>query len=497
VPVPVGRTLVNLYAIIDLGMHVEEHAHTFQINKTALASTPVDLRVQLDALDQQLNLAATVDSVRDDWLCFFHDSWCDFSRLAILSFHNNAGDQINNTTMATNTAILLPVIDDILTNCCRPNVKFVRVQITLDFCPLVSVEPPGLTTLCVEYYVKLPQTSRAMRNGNVGGYNLVTYHGPNDLCTLTMQQVQDNILAQTLQDGPYDLQPVSFNLTTARTDGTALRSEIKGKILRLAYPTICNTLFLKLCPGYSNQPHTALDHIRQVYFDRNGNQVVSTVQAYFQQLMNASCPFSNQRKFPISICQKFQDGLDPRLITGFRRFFADHSVIQSLASTHLRKTLQQMLSAAQQAEDKYASTQRIAREANGMSQAFPVGVVSGGSPLAPAFLSQAETTLTRYSVGGSGYSTDGYSRATDRSGGRGPPRAWNCFGCGGPHPYSEYKDGQHIIICPNKDAPGVREHATKNIEKMQKNQKKKHVQNQKWKNLGTTNFTDFDEAGQQ
>jgi len=61
----------------------------------------------------------------------------------------------------------------------------------------------------------------------------------------------------------------------------------------------------------------------------------------------------------------------------------------------------------------------------------------------------------------------------------------------------EYKDGQHIIICPNKDAPGVREHATKNIEKMCKNRKKKHTQNQKRKNLGTTNYSYFDEEGQQ
>jgi hypothetical protein len=28
---------------IDLGMHVEERAHAYQINKTALASTPVNL----------------------------------------------------------------------------------------------------------------------------------------------------------------------------------------------------------------------------------------------------------------------------------------------------------------------------------------------------------------------------------------------------------------------------------------------------------------------
>jgi len=174
VPVAVGRTSVNLYAIIDPGMHVEERAHTFQINKTALASTPVDLRDQLNALGQQLNLAATVDGIRDDWLHFFHDNWCDFSRLVILSFHNDAGAQINDTTMGTNTAILLPVIDGNLANCRKSNVKFVRVQITLDFRPLVSVDPPGLTTLRVEYYVELPQTSRALTNGVGVGYNLVT-----------------------------------------------------------------------------------------------------------------------------------------------------------------------------------------------------------------------------------------------------------------------------------------------------------------------------------
>ena len=88
----------------------------------------------------------------------------------------------------------------------------------------------------------------------------------------------------------------------ARTDRTALQSEIKGKILRLAYPTICNTLFLELCPGYSNQPHAVLDHIRQVHFNCNGNQVVSTVQVYFQQLMNALRLFSSQCEFPISVC---------------------------------------------------------------------------------------------------------------------------------------------------------------------------------------------------
>jgi hypothetical protein len=303
VPVAVGCTTVNLYPVIDPGMPVEECAHGYQINKMALASAPIDLRVQLDALGQQLNLAATADGVRNDWLRFLQDSWCDFYRLVILSFHNDAGDQIQDMMMTADMAILLPVVNGNLVNCRRPNVKFVRVQITLDFHSLVSVEPPGITTLQVEYYIELPQMSQAMVNGAGGGYNLVTYHGADDLCTLQRKEVQATILDQTLQDGLYGLQPVSFNLTTARTDGTSLQSKIKGKILRLTYLTICNTLFLELCPGYSNQPHAALDHICQVHYDCEGNQVVSSVQAYFQQMMNASRPFSSQREFPISVCQ--------------------------------------------------------------------------------------------------------------------------------------------------------------------------------------------------
>ena len=54
-----------------------------------------------------------------------------------------------------------------------------------------------------------------------------------------------------------------------------------------------------------------------------------------------------------------------------------------------------------------------------------------------------------------------------------------------------------LLSAPTKTPLEIRENATKNIDKMQKNRKKKHVSNQKWKNLGTTNYMDFDEAGQQ
>jgi hypothetical protein len=74
---------------------------------------------------------------------------------------------------------------------------------------------------------------------------------------------------------------------------------------------------------------------------------------------------------------------------------------------------------------------------------------------------------------------------------------WLCFGYGSPHPWSEYWDGKHVILCPNKNNLGILEHANKNIEMMQRNRKKRQSQSQKRKNLGTAKFLDFDESGQQ
>ncbi len=123
---------------------------------------------------------------------------------------------------------------------------------------------------------------------------------------------------------------------------------------------------------------------------------MSTVQVYFQQLMSAAHPFSGQRSFPVSVCQRFMDGLNPRLLMGFCCCFPDHSIVQALDGSHQRGTLQLMLKATQQAEDNFTSTQRIARDAIGLSQAFLVISHATGSNQAMALPSQAKMTLSGY-----------------------------------------------------------------------------------------------------
>ncbi len=62
--------------------------------------------------------------------------------------------------------------------------------------------------------------------------------------------------------------------------------------------------------------------------------------------MSASRPILSQREYPVSVCARFQDELNPHLLTGFCRLFPQHSIVQSLNAAHQRKVLQAMLKAA-------------------------------------------------------------------------------------------------------------------------------------------------------
>ena len=118
--------------------------------------------------------------------------------------------------------------------------------------------------------------------------------------------------------------------------------------------------------------------------------------------MTASRPLLSQREYLVSVCVCFIDGLDPRLLTGFRCNFPNHSVVQPLNAAHQRKVLQEMLQAAQIAEDDFLMITRVSREAVSLSQAF-----IGNSPsrrgtsnsIIGAYPSQAEDTMRRYAPG--------------------------------------------------------------------------------------------------
>ena len=123
-----------------------------------------------------------------------------------------------------------------------------------------------------------------MTNGHGIAYNLSTYHGPADLCTMTAANVLTQIVDPCLQMGPITLENADFNLAAANIDTTKHRDLLNSKILQLGFKQKCAAMFKQLCPSYSDQPHAVIEHIRQSAPGPDGQLIVATVHEYFQCL---------------------------------------------------------------------------------------------------------------------------------------------------------------------------------------------------------------------
>ena len=104
----------------------------------------------------------------------------------------------------------------------------------------------------------MPQTALAVTAGNNQAYNLTTWHGTANIKGMPRNEVQRDIIDITLQEGPVDLQPAAFGLTSDCTDGIVLRTAVNKKIIKLAYLTVCKTLFTEFVPL------TAISHMRRL-----------------------------------------------------------------------------------------------------------------------------------------------------------------------------------------------------------------------------------------
>jgi hypothetical protein len=87
----------------------------------------------------------------------------------------------------------------------------------INYSTLISANHTGATILQAEYYKELPQTTKQMNDGNGSAYNLLTFNGPTNICTLNPAAVQAQlfVLDVTFQDGPVNLQPARFNFSSA------------------------------------------------------------------------------------------------------------------------------------------------------------------------------------------------------------------------------------------------------------------------------------------
>jgi hypothetical protein len=320
--------------------------HAFQVVKNAFEPLPIDTCIILYAIGTQLNCSAIVDGLIYDWHSMFDKEWFDFYNLAIILFHDSDGAQINNMTVAGNPAVLLLVQDGMVAICCQQDIRFIQVMCTINFHALMTIANPGPTTLCIGFYIKLPQTTIAMTNAGGIAYNLTTWHGTADLALLTRDQVCATVLEPSLQDGPISLSPTDFNLGATNINAITVHENIHAKILHLGCKQIAASIFVQLCPSYSNQPHAVLEHIRQMLTGANGQPITASVIKYYQRMMNAVPPFATQWLYAISMCNCFIQGLECTLMPQFWKNHPQHSSAHNLSGAYQRRMLLVILAAA-------------------------------------------------------------------------------------------------------------------------------------------------------
>ena len=141
-------------------MSAAERGHGFHVTKNNLLATNLAPRQILNALGQQTSQGTVVDGEIAGFLRHFNNHWQDFRNLTILSWHNSTGTILTTTATSAGGSILLPVQDGNLNTCRQQDVRFVRVQVSVDY----SYSIPGVSPLCLEFYIELPQETRAMTN---------------------------------------------------------------------------------------------------------------------------------------------------------------------------------------------------------------------------------------------------------------------------------------------------------------------------------------------
>ncbi len=234
--------------------------------------------------------------------------------------------------------------------------------------------------------------TRVMVNSMGVNYNLTSWLGADDLSSLTREEVRAQILEPCLRDSPITLGVADFNLAKVNVDAETIHDIIQAKILKLGFKQICAFIFQQLCPGYIDQPHAALEQIRQSAPGPDGQMVTASVIEYYQRMMNAARPFATEHTYTISICDRFIQGLDQRLLPCFHCMYQEHSTVHNLTGVYQRQQLSIILAAAHDTKDEVKGMQEIARGLLG--QRFYSNVTGIDAAANP---SQAEKTLSHYS----------------------------------------------------------------------------------------------------
>ena len=100
--------------------------------------------------------------------------------------------------------------------------------------------------------------------------------------------LKTTILDLTGQRLPAQFGAVEIGCSVAELDVSSVSKNSEWLVIERIMPTIKNILVASVCPGIVHCPSFALDNVKHVYKDTNGNQVTMSVYYYFVNCYSAT-----------------------------------------------------------------------------------------------------------------------------------------------------------------------------------------------------------------
>jgi hypothetical protein len=367
------------------------------------------------------------------------------SNWTIMSFHSSSGARLHTCT-AEDPQVLLPIGDTVTNwggNIRRSaDITFVKVSVKVSLDGITkTTEPP----LHQETFIELPKEVHSVKNGAGTVIEYTTCVLPADLRTWTPEFLKTEVLEKTYQTKVAGIEPATFGSTSATLDSDKHHTGFMEKVLEKHVPWLEGEIFKTVCPGVVFRPSSALNGVRQVLTDANGNTVIVPVHLYLTNVfLGMSC--MGDKDYEMDVVRFAVDNMDVDIRNEMETVYTGHLQARTRDPLTQTRAIQELLVHATNAEKKVLNTRAIVhRQATALMVATVPGYVA--SPVlssTPVHASVAERTLQDNSPI--------------------PPFEWTkgkCVCCGSAdHKYTALRTGK--VICPHAHRPGAKENCEKN-----------------------------------
>jgi hypothetical protein len=224
--------------------------------------------------------------------------WADPSKLTILSYHNSLGTVIADAIDPA-TGVIRPITDGPVDTRRPADVAFAKVRLEIDFQELHYKNDP--CTARFTYFIPLPVGEITFTNAAGGATTRTTCTIPGNPFDLSAEQFRDQVLTPGSVIGPASIADPKLGFSICVIEYAKTIRKIHQDVIALGFESIFQTLLEQAAPGFSNSAHATVEKIKQCFIDKDGNSICLRILEYYNAMINASAPFTNNKTFPYNM----------------------------------------------------------------------------------------------------------------------------------------------------------------------------------------------------